>query len=449
IAVLSIKGQKNTAPPIKVNKQTKESFENLLPFALTKEQQKAVLDIEKDLYVGFAMNRILQGDVGSGKTAVALAAAYYMYAAGYQTALMAPTETLAMQHLQTAQKIFAKSPVKCGLLTGGMKAKDRREALQNIQNGEWDIVIGTHALISEGVIYNKLGLVITDEQHRFGVRQRKKLSDKGESPHVLVLSATPIPRTLALVLYGDLEVSTIRSSPPGRLPVKTGIVPENRREKMYQFIVESVQKGEQVYYICPLVEDSETSEAKSAQDMYRQLSKGPFNKLRLGLTYGSQNAEEKSKAIGDFSKGITDVLVATTVVEVGIDVPNANIIVIEDADRFGLSQLHQLRGRVGRGSRQSWCFLMGKPNERLKALCETNDGFEIAKKDLELRGPGQFLGTMQHGKNNAEMFYDALLLEDAQKCAIEINENKSPDNQKIIDAAMRRFSYATSDIALN
>jgi ATP-dependent DNA helicase RecG len=218
---------------------------------------------------------------------------------------------------------------------------------------------------------------------------------------------------------------------------------------MYEFIIESVQKGEQVYYICPLVEESEMSEAKSAQEMYKRLSKGPLKNLSLGLTFGSQNQEEKAKAISDFSSGKTDVLVATTVVEVGIDVPNASIIVIEDAERFGLSQLHQLRGRVGRGTRQSWCFLLGKPNERLKALCETNDGFEIAKKDLELRGPGQFLGTMQHGKTDAHMFYDAKLLEDAQKCAMEIISNKTLENEKIITAAMQRFSCAASDIALN
>ncbi len=449
IAVLAIKTHKTPAAVINAGESVMAEFNNLLPFTLTKEQTKAVYDIAEDMAQGFSMNRILQGDVGSGKTAVALAAAYFAYKAGYQTAIMAPTETLAMQHIKTAKKIFEKSNVKCGLLLGHMKAREKREALKNIESGEWDIVIGTHALISEKVKYSRLGLVITDEQHRFGVRQRKRLSDKGESPHVLVLSATPIPRTLALALYGDLKVSTIRTSPPGRIPIKTGIVPENRRESMYEFIIESVKKGEQAYYICPLVEESDVSEAKSARDMYRRLSKGPLKSLRLGLTFGSQNQEEKAEAINDFSSGKTDVLVATTVVEVGIDVPNASIIVIEDADRFGLSQLHQLRGRVGRGSRQSWCFLLGKPNERLKALCETNDGFEIAKKDLELRGPGQFLGTMQHGKTNEQMFYDAELLEDAQKCAMEIMSDKTSFNQKIIDEAMRRFSYAASDIALN
>lgn len=449
IAVLNIKMHKTPAVKIKADESARAEFERLLPFTLTKEQQKAICDIEKDMSKGFSMNRILQGDVGSGKTAVALAAAYYACCAGYQTAIMAPTETLAMQHIKTAQKIFENSSVNCGLLLGNMKARERREALKNIESGEWDIVIGTHALISEGVKYNKLGLVVTDEQHRFGVRQRKKLSDKGDYPHVLVLSATPIPRTLALAIYGDLKVSTIRSSPPGRIPIKTGIVPENRRGKMYEFIIESVQKGEQVYYICPLVEESEMSEAKSAQEMYKRLSKGPLKNLSIGLTFGSQNQEEKAKAISDFSSGKTDVLVATTVVEVGIDVPNASIIVIEDAERFGLSQLHQLRGRVGRGTRQSWCFLLGKPNERLKALCETNDGFEIAKKDLELRGPGQFLGTMQHGKADAHMFYDAKLLEDAQKCAMEIISNKTLENEKIITATMQRFSCAASDIALN
>ena len=450
IAVMHFRRRSDEGIKLSVTDTMQEEYSELLPFKLTEAQNKAISDIEKDFVSGKAMNRLLQGDVGSGKTAVAFAAVYYMHKAGYQTALMAPTETLAYQHIESAKKLLEPAGIKCGLLIGGMKAADRKHALDSILFGEWSLVIGTHALISESVEYKSLGLVITDEQHRFGVRQRKRLSDKAEiDPHVLVLSATPIPRTLALVIYGDLDVSTMRGLPPGRLPVKTRIVPENKRKDMYAFIRQAVNIGERVYYICPLVEESDKTEAKSVQEMYDELSKGALRGLKIGITYGSQNAEDKKNAINDFSSGKTSVLVATTVVEVGIDVPQATIIVIENADRFGLSQLHQLRGRVGRGKKQSWCFLLGERNERLSAMCETNDGFEIAEKDLQIRGPGEFLGTMQHGKATFSiMTGDMRLIEDAQKCAKYVIEN-SKKHDKLIDAALKKYSYAAENIALN
>ena len=327
------------------------------------EAQRRVLDeVLSDLVSGRAMRRLIQGDVGCGKTAVAFGAVCAAAHNGFQTALMVPTEILAHQHFESALKLLKPLGITCGILLGGMLAGERRQALRHIQAGDWQLVIGTHALLSQGVDYANLGLVITDEQHRFGVRQRQKLSMKAQgeqAAHVLVMSATPIPRTLALILYGDLDVSILDEMPPGRLPVKTRIVPEEKRPQMYAFIREKALVGEQSYLVCPLVEESQQVEAKDAQAMYEQLRRGPLKGLRLGLTYGSQSSQEKEAVIGGFSSGEIDVLVATTVIEVGVNVPKATTMVIENADRFGLSQLHQLRGRVGRGAQESWVFSFG------------------------------------------------------------------------------------------
>ncbi len=425
-------------------------------FEPTRAQRKVLDQVLSDMGSGRAMRRLIQGDVGSGKTAVAFGAVCVAARGGYQTALMVPTEILAHQHYESASKLLEPLGITCGLLLGGMKADERRQALQHIRTGDWQLVIGTHALFSQGVDYAGLGLVITDEQHRFGVRQRQKLSMKAQGEqavHVLVMSATPIPRTLALILYGDLDVSVLDEMPPGRLPVQARIVPEAKRAQMYEFIRGKALAGEQSYLVCPLVEESEQVEAKDAQAMYEQLRRGPLKGLRLGLTYGSQPPQEKESVIGAFSAGDIDVLVATTVIEVGVNVPGATTMVIENADRFGLSQLHQLRGRVGRGAQESWCFLMGKPNERLTTLCATHDGFMIAQKDLELRGPGDFLGTRQHGRilPDAYGIGDVKLIEESRAAVHELTHSVefAGEEQALSARAIEKYAGAMAGIALH
>ncbi|MBQ4075868.1 MAG: ATP-dependent DNA helicase RecG [Clostridia bacterium] len=457
-AAASLRGERTKGAVIPADERACRAYWDTLPFPPTGAQERVLSEIAKDLSAPHAMGRLVQGDVGCGKTALAFGAMYLAARAGYQSALMAPTEILARQHLESAQKILAPLGIRCGLLIGGMKAKERREALQCISSGEWQAVIGTHALISEGVEYENLGLVITDEQHRFGVRQRRMLSRKAEgeeekSPNALVLSATPIPRSLALVLYGDLDLSIVDELPPGRTPVKTRIVPDEKREGMYDFIRSEARQGRQTYIVCPLVEESEAIDARSAQETYAELSMGPLSDLRLGLTYGDQEGAEKDETIRKFSNGELDVLISTTVIEVGVNVPSATVMVIENADRFGLSQLHQLRGRVGRGARESWCFLMASPNERLKTLCETNDGFKIAKKDLELRGPGDFLGTRQHGDTlipGMAMGADVQLLEESSSC---LKWLRSPGYEEewaqVKESARIAFARVMEDIAMN
>lgn len=441
---------------LNVTSKDLSAFRAALPFELTSAQSKTLEEIFCDLTCGRSMNRLLQGDVGSGKTAVAFGAVYLAFRSGLQSAMMAPTEILARQHVATAEKLLAPMGIRCGLLLGGMRAKERREALANVESGEWQLVIGTHALISGSVKYRNLGLVITDEQHRFGVRQRKILGDKAAGdirPHVLVMSATPIPRTLALILYGDLDVSTIDSMPPGRTPVQTRIVPDNKRGQLYGYIREAAARGEQAFLVCPLVEESLMSEGKNATDMYEDLRTGALKDLRLGLTYGSQPSAEKEETIARFSRGEMDVLVSTTVIEVGVDVPGATIMVIEDANRFGLSQLHQLRGRVGRGKKPSWCFLLGEPNERLTALCATNDGFVIAQKDLDLRGPGEFLGTRQHGRIMPEAYgvTDLKLIEETRSCVEGIVALPQEDLERIQleQTAVNKYRTALENAAMN
>ncbi len=423
-----------------------ESYWQSLTFEPTMAQQEILDEIIYDMAAITPMSRLVQGDVGCGKTAIAFGALLACVKNGFQGAMMAPTEILATQHYQNALEIFGPMGIGVGLLHGGIKGTKRKEALLKILNGEWQIIIGTHALISKGVEYKKLGLVITDEQHRFGVSQRTALIKKanGITPNVLVMSATPIPRTLALILYGDLDISIVSEMPKNRKKVETRLVPQEKRKGMYEFIRQQVSLGQQVYIVCPLVEDSEEMEdVKAAQSQYKALKKGELSDLKVGLTYGNQPPLEKAGVIDAFAKGEIDVLVSTTVIEVGVNVPNATVMVIEDAERFGLSQLHQLRGRVGRGSAQSWCFLLAEPNERLKTIAATNDGFVIAQKDLELRGPGDMMGTRQSGQLlEMDLFYvsDARLLDEVSDCLADLRTNTLLRGElAIIEAHARNY----------
>jgi len=377
-------------------------FYRSLPFTLTAGQSKAVEEILADLSSGKPMSRLVQGDVGSGKTMVAAAAAYCTAKNGQQSALMVPTEILAEQHFASLQPRMEALGVTAVLLTGSMTAKEKKLAREKITDGSASLVIGTHALLSDTTVFHNLGLVITDEQHRFGVAQRAKLSAKGDAPHLLVMSATPIPRTLALLMYGDLSVSVIRELPPGRESVDTFLVTERLRARVNAFIRKQVQQGNQCFIVCPAVEETEDLGMKAATAWAETLQKTVFPDLRISLLHGQMKGSEKEEVMRAFARGDADVLVATTVIEVGVDVPNATLMVIEDADRFGLSQLHQLRGRVGRGKDKSYCILTSQNRNpetlaRLKALCATNDGFRIAEEDLKLRGPGDFFGSRQSG----------------------------------------------------
>jgi len=448
--------RKEDGIPLPLLDEWQEAFWQSLPFSPTKAQKRVLSQTAQDMKKPVPMARLVQGDVGCGKTAIAFAALYLAVRAGYQGAMMAPTEILARQHYQSARELLEPLGVKCGLLLGGMKAKERREALESIAQGKWEVIIGTHALISEGVEYKNLGLVVTDEQHRFGVRQRSALAEKAaKPPHVLVMSATPIPRTLALILYGDLDVSVVDELPAGRKPVTTRLVPESKRDGLYGFLRNELEQGRQAYIVCPLVEESEAmSDLKNAQQQFDELAKGPLKGYRLGLTWGKQPADEKEKVLNDFASGAIQALIATTVIEVGVNVPNASVMIIEDAQRFGLSQLHQLRGRVGRGSQESWCFLLAEPNERLRTLCKTNDGFEIAQKDLDLRGPGEFLGTRQHGMPlmpGVLLDGDVKMLEEVQTCIKELRTDSSllPEREAVEREAALFIQKQTDKIALN
>ena len=398
-----------------------------LPFTLTGAQSRAVAEILEDLSSGAPMNRLVQGDVGSGKTMVAAAAAYCAANNGHQSALMAPTEILAEQHYESLRKLFAPLGIRVCLLTGSMTAKEKRLTREAIASGEIQLAVGTHALLSDATQFNDLGLVITDEQHRFGVAQRSKLSAKGSDPHLLVMSATPIPRTLALLMYGDLDVSIINELPPGREAVDTFLVGESYRPRINAFIRKQVAEGHQCFVVCPAVEESEELGIKSATVWAETLQQTVFPDLRIALLHGQMKGAEKEAAMASFARGEADVMVATTVIEVGVDVPNATLMVIEDADRFGLSQLHQLRGRVGRGKAKSYCILTShnKNQEtllRLKALCKTTDGFKIAEEDLKMRGPGDFFGSRQSGLPTfrvANLSYDLQTLKDAQAASAQ------------------------------
>ncbi len=378
------------------------AFYKALPFTLTGAQTRAIGEISEDLRRGAPMNRLVQGDVGSGKTMVAAAAAYLAVRNGHQAAMMAPTEILAEQHYASLSKLLTPLGIRVALLTGSLTPKQKKLTRQAIEEGSADLIVGTHALVSDSTVFCDLGLVITDEQHRFGVSQRSKLSAKGEDPHILVMSATPIPRTLALLMYGDLEVSILDELPPGRQQIDSFLVNESYRARINAFIRKQVAEGHQCYVVCPAVEESEDLGMKAATVWAETLQKTVFPDLRIALLHGQMKGAEKEAVMNAFAQGSADVLVATTVIEVGVDVPNATLMVIEDADRFGLSQLHQLRGRVGRGKAKSYCILTSHNRnpetlQRLKALCKTTDGFKIAEEDLNLRGPGDFFGSRQSG----------------------------------------------------
>ena len=421
-----------------IGKTALDKFITALPYSLTGAQERALDDILRDILAATPMNRLLQGDVGSGKTVVAAAAAVGAIRAGYQAALMAPTEILAEQHYKnvgallehvTAAGSVGERPVVVRLLTGSNSAAEKQTIYQELENGTVDIVIGTHALIQEGVQFNRLALVIIDEQHRFGVAQRGALRQKGYNPHILVMTATPIPRTLSLTLFGDLDVSVIDELPPGRQPIKTYIVTERERERAYRFVHSQIEAGHQAFIICPLVEESEKIDARAAVDEHKRLQTEIFPQLRLGLLHGRLKSEEKDAVMRQFGAGELDVLVSTSVVEVGIDVPNATVMLIEGADRFGLSQLHQFRGRVGRGDATSYCLLVsehaaGDAWDRLKAIAESQDGFALAEKDLQMRGPGEFFGTRQSGLPDLRLaqLADVRMLEKAREEAARLLE---------------------------
>ncbi|HID56172.1 TPA: ATP-dependent DNA helicase RecG, partial [Candidatus Poribacteria bacterium] len=401
-------------------------FLESLPFKLTSAQRRVIEEIRSDMSKPHPMNRLIQGDVGSGKTVVAAAALVIAVESGYQGAMMAPTEILAAQHFNTLDRLLRPLGVNVVMLRGEMRGAERKKALESVRSGEARVIVGTHALIQEEVEFNRLGLVITDEQHRFGVLQRAALKGKGlSSPDVLVMTATPIPRTLALTLYGDLDLSIIDELPPGRRRVKTFWVSEDKREEMYEFIRNEVKSGRQAYVVYPLVEESEKLEdVKAATEMAEKLQNEVFPELRVGLLHGRLRPQEKDEVMEAFKGGEIDILVSTTVVEVGVDVPNASVMVIEHAERFGLAQLHQLRGRVGRSAYQSYCFLIANPKSeearrRVEVMVNSNDGFEIAEADMKIRGPGELMGTRQSGMPDLKL---ANLLRDADLLALARKE---------------------------
>ncbi|MEG2570175.1 MAG: ATP-dependent DNA helicase RecG, partial [Clostridia bacterium] len=402
IGLARLKGRRTPLRGIAMKHEDIAEFYAALPFELTGAQKRAINDALTDMCGNKPMNRLTQGDVGSGKTVVAAACAYFCAKNGYQSALMAPTEILAAQHVSSVEPILKSLGLKTLCLTGSMSAAEKRKAKEKIASGEADVVIGTHALLTEDTKFARLGLVITDEQHRFGVSQRSALTSKGANPHLLVMSATPIPRTLALVLYGDLDVSIIDELPPGRKQIETIAICVSKRARAYSFIAEHIIDGRQVYIVCPLVAENDALELKSVEKYTETLKKTVFSEYKVAFIHGKMRAKEKNAVMSAFANGEINVLVSTTVIEVGVDVKNATVMVVENAERFGLAQLHQLRGRVGRGELQSYCILFSETQnaltkERLDVLCKTNDGFVISEEDLRLRGPGDFFGTKQHG----------------------------------------------------
>ena len=393
-------GAASTGAPMQ--KADASPFWDALPFSPTGAQRRAVEEILTDMAGETSMNRLLQGDVGSGKTLVAAAAIWACIRAGYQAALLAPTEILASQHAENLNRLLAPFGMRVALLTGGMKAAPRRTTLAAIRDDEADLIVGTHAILSEGVDFARLGLAVVDEQHRFGVRQRGLLAEKAANPHLLVMSATPIPRTLGLLMYGDLDISILDELPPGRKPVKTRCITGKKRADLYGFLDREIGAGRQVYIVCPAIEDAGGSGLNAVKSYYEDIAKALLPDRRVGLMHGKLKPKEKAEVMEDFKAGRLDALVSTTVIEVGVDVPNATVMVIENAERYGLSALHQLRGRVGRGAAESWCFLVSdnaseSVQKRLRFLCSTSDGFAVAQYDLETRGPGDFFGSRQHG----------------------------------------------------
>ena len=430
-----------------------------LPFTLTGAQQRAVTDCVNDMMNKTSpMNRLIQGDVGSGKTAVCAAVCYNCVKNGYQAAFMAPTEILAQQHFETFSKMFDGTGIRIELLTGSMTAANKRKARERIEAGESDIVIGTHTLVSESTVFAKLGCAITDEQHRFGVAQRSRLAEKGEHPHILVLSATPIPRTLGLIIYGDLDITVIDELPPGRTEVQTLYIRSDKRDRALEFIRRQVDEGRQAYIVCPLVEEGDDAELQSATDYAAELMLGAFRNYPVGILHGKMKPKDKETVMSQFSLNELSILVSTTVVEVGVDVKNATVMMIENAERFGLSTLHQLRGRVGRGEHKSYCILVSdhsgdNTEQRLSTMCRTNNGFEIADMDLKLRGPGDFFGNRQHGLPQLAIadFSDTQTLAQSQEAAellLDISPDLSNDATRALRAEVRRL-FATTGEALN
>ncbi len=439
-----------------------QRFLNLLPFAPTGAQSRVMEQVAADLTSGQPMNRLVQGDVGSGKTVIAAFGGWMVTKGGGQTALMAPTEVLAEQHYKSLSKLLAPEGVRVGLLSSGLPAAEKRKVKQKLRDGALDFIVGTHALISKDVVFHNLALVVADEQHRFGVSQRAQLSAKSEDvnglvPHVLVMSATPIPRTLALMVYGDLEVSVMDELPPGRTPIESYVVGESKRQRMYGFVRKQVEGGRQVYIVCPAVEEGEEeSDAptlKAVKVYAKQLQEEIFPDLSVDFLHGKMKPREKEGVMAKFASGESQVLVSTTVIEVGVDVPNASLMVIENADRFGLSQLHQLRGRVGRGAHQSYCVLVTSTRnqvtmDRLKTLCATTDGFKIAEEDLKLRGPGDFFGSRQHGLPQlrvADLMGDMRTLSQAQDVARALVEDDPTLEKKEHSMVLERVRHLFVD----
>ena len=426
---------------------------NILPFKLTKAQLRVLEEIDRDMESNKPMNRLLQGDVGSGKTVVAMIAAYKAVKSGYQATIMAPTAILASQHLESFQGILEELGIRTELLISSVTKKKKAEILEKLQNGEIDILIGTHAILEENVVFKNLGLVVTDEQHRFGVKQRGTIAAKGQNPDVIAMSATPIPRTLALILYGDLDISIIDELPPNRKKIETYAVRKNMEERVNNFIRKQITEGRQAYIVCPLVEENEDMEGlQSVIELAGRYQKETFSEYKVAYLHGKMKPKEKDEIMERFKNGEIQILIATTVIEVGVNVPNASIMVVENAERFGLAQLHQLRGRVGRGEYQSYCILKYEGNsetirQRMKVMCDTNDGFIISEKDLELRGSGDFFGTEQHGLPEfkiANLFEDIAVLKKVQTLALKIMEDdpllEKEKNAKLNDLVKEKFS---------
>lgn len=441
-------------------KDTNEMI-NSLPFELTNAQRRVTEEIEKDMESEKQMNRLVQGDVGSGKTIIAAIAMFKCVNCGYQSAMLAPTEILATQHFKSLAPLFDKWGIKCELLIGSLTPKKKSKVLEKLENGEIDILIGTHAIIQEGIEFNRLGLAITDEQHRFGVKQRAVLNQKGNNPDMIVMTATPIPRTLALILYGDLDISIIDELPPGRKDIETFAIGPNMIDRMNGFIKKQILEGRQAYIVCPLIEESETLDLNSAEEIYMELKNNVFKEFKVGLLHGKMNSKEKDEIMQMFKNKDLDILISTTVIEVGVNVPNANIMTVYNSERFGLAQLHQLRGRVGRGEYQSYCILINYSKnkiarERMRILQESSDGFKISEKDLEIRGPGEFFGTRQHGIPElkiANLFTDMKILKIVQQEAldiIKIDPNlERQDHKKLKMEIKNMFKNLGDDLILN
>ena len=462
LGLLRVKSKGHTETNVVISKDRTKEFESFLPFTLTGAQRRAIADCIADMQSKTAMCRLLQGDVGSGKTAVAAALIYSLVKSDWQAALMAPTEILAAQHAETLRAFLKDTGIRVELLTAAVKGTEKKRILEGLADGSVGLVIGTQALLSDTTVFKNLGLVITDEQHRFGVRQRATLAAKGKNPHMLVMSATPIPRTLALIMFGDLDISILDELPPGRLPVRTYAVRTDMRERIYAYIRKNIDEGKQAYIVCPLVGDAESMEEipddrVAATEYIETLQKASFRGYAIGLLHGKMKPAEKESVMRAFASGEISLLVSTTVIEVGVNVSNATLMIIENADLFGLAQLHQLRGRVGRGTAQSDCILISDSRgedayKRLKAMCSTNDGFKIADEDLKLRGPGDFFGSKQHGLPSMKTMpgmSDMGLLQIAQNEAVMILRNEALKTYPALAAQVDKLFETVGEYGLN